>query len=777
MKFNLSPSPLHAAASCFRDPLTASTENINSEAGPSTALLPTASPAARMLGMLSPAWVQKAVKEYSLSKKYPLQWDPERLLVDPERGNALLQNLKLHKKNVARGQFGSISIFKNQNGEKLVGKFFDPTPEQKKHITEQEFFQELVGLKAIYEAETVGRHRNLVNMYGTAKMLGKTGEPECSILLMDVVPGPTGMKLFDTLRNSLKDGKISSTEYWGAIQFIGKRLFDVVEHMSKAEVVHNDINPDNFLVNEETGEPVLIDLGNWGWKDDSAPGFSEGYASPEARVGYPVDEKSDVFCVCASLLHGIEGGEIKSLEDMPNRGLRLEKELHKDDDGNIVRQSRTYAVKTAYIDFMNRGLANDRSIRLAAKQAKNHPFLHNALLDDDAAKQVIKDVISQAKEEEKLAKGKGKPPKSKPNAHNSYQFKQVKREIESTPAKSSFLSAKLYGAVGISESQVLMQSCLKLVKKSPNLHAYARLQSLGKNDPELKKYLEKNKNTLAKLEPEIGNTMVADATAYIEQAKWFAHAKSVLEKVPTAPVKSGVNENGVDKNWAEKSWVDKVWVDKVWVDEHGVVHNDFDQNGVDKNVVRRHTEYNDIDLKYADAVNEAKKALPSYADTETLKHYVNDAEKFLYEASTLKKIDNQEEKEKIEQVRERATLTRRMLEILEMDSSLLSKATLNRSFSLPHSAVGTSKNRVLVQRSAKDKATLNQSVFLRANPHLNNDTVKKSIEKRVARKAVEKAVLMSPARMEKKTEEKPQERLKTMYNPFNNFKRDPRKLE
>ncbi len=738
MKFNLSPSPLHAA-SCFRDPITASTENINMEAGPSTALLPTASPAARMLGMLSPAWVQKAVKEYSLSKKYPLQWDPERLLVDPERGKALLQNLKLHKKNVARGQFGSISIFKNQNGEKLVGKFFDPTPEQKKHITEQEFFQELVGLKAIYEV--AGRHPNLVNMYGTAKMPGKTGELECSILLMDVVPGPTGMKLFDTLRNSWNVGKISDHEYWGAIQFIGRRLFDVVEHMSKADVVHNDINPDNFLVNEETGEPVLIDLGNWSWKDDPAPGLSEGYASPEARVGYGVDEKSDVFCVGTSLLHGIEGGKIESLEDMPNRGLRLEKELHKDDDGNIVRQSRTYAVKTAYIDFMNRGLAglaNDTSIRLTAKQAKNHPFLNNALLDDDAAKQVIKDVISLAKEEEKLAKGKGKPPKSKHNAQNSNQFKQVKREIESTPAKSSFLSTKLYGAVGISESQALMRSCFKLFKKSPNLHAYARLQSLGKNDPELKKYLEKNKDTLAKLEQEIGNTMVADATAYIEQAKWFAHAKSVLEKVPTVPVKSGVNENGV----------------------------------------RRHTEYNDIDPKYADAVNKAKMALSSYADTETLKHYVNDAEKFLYQASTLKKIDNQEEKEKIEQVRECATLTRRMLEIFEMDSSLLSKATLNRSFSLPHSAVGTSKNRVFVQRSAKDKATLNQSFLLRANPHLNSDMVKKANEKKVAKKAIEKAVLMSPARMEeKKPEEKLQERLKTMYSPFNNFKRDPRKLE
>ena len=623
-KFSLPPSTLQFATSCLQSPANTGREITHRETGPNTASLPTASPAAKVIGMLSPAWAKKAVKEFASPKKYSLHMDPATCLVEPERAKTLLQNLKLDKKDIAKGHFGSISIFKNQNGEKLVGKFFNPAPGDKDGLSEEEFFKEVTAFKAIYEA--VGRHPNLVNMHGIAKMPGKSGKPERSVLLMDAVPGPTGTKLFDALRSSWDAGKISSSEYWGAMQFIGKRLLDVTEHMGKAEVVHNDIKPDNFLVNEHTGEPVLIDLGGWCWKGDIALGITESYAAPEAKIALGVDEKSDVFSAGASLLQGIEGGEIKSDKDMPSRGLRHEPELRKDKDGNIVREPKTYAAKTTYTDFMNQVMAHMPSSRLDAKDAKDHPFLNDTLLDDEAAKKVIKDVISTTKAEGKSEKGKGKLPKSSHNAYDNHLFKQAQKDLEFASGKPSSLPARLYKAMGISEGQALIQSCFMSLKKNPSLHLYARLQSFEESHPETREYLKKKKNELAKLEQQVIKTAEMNAIAYITYADWFAPAKSILDTVPTTPVKSDVDQNGV----------------------------------------RRSAQGNDIN---ADAVNKAKMELSSYVDQRTLKSYVNSAEKFLYDASALKNTGNQEINDKLAQVRERATLARRMLEIFEMDSS------------------------------------------------------------------------------------------------------------
>jgi len=44
--------------------------------------------------------------------------------------------------------------------------------------------------------------------------------------------------------------------------------------------VHNDIKPENFLVNEKTGEPVLIDMGLFSVK-------GEKYVSDQQSTSLP----------------------------------------------------------------------------------------------------------------------------------------------------------------------------------------------------------------------------------------------------------------------------------------------------------------------------------------------------------------------------------------------------------------------------------------------------------------------------------------------------------
>src|SRR5437867_3218329 len=56
-----------------------------------------------------------------------------------------------------------------------------------------------------------------------------------------------------------------------------------------------------------------------------------------------------------------------------------------------------YAANTAYVDFVNALMHPDPNKRLSAKEALNHPFLKNRMLDDNAAKDQIKNLIGGRK--------------------------------------------------------------------------------------------------------------------------------------------------------------------------------------------------------------------------------------------------------------------------------------------------------------------------------------------------------------------------------------------
>lgn len=720
MKSNLH-SPSLSALSCFQSP------SRKNEGSDQTSVVPSASSPANAMpdkagsstpavpGKHRPGWLQKTHKKcFAIAKPVP-QWEPAFLLVDPDRGSELLCQLRLHKADVAKGGLGSISIFKNQKGEKLVGKFISTEEicSAKSAIKIKESFeQEFKAVEKIYKTENVGRHPNLVNMYGIANVPDKTGALKRAIL-MEHVPGPHGMETFNALRKCWDSHKISTTEYWGAIQFLGRRLLDVTEHIAKAGVVHNDIKPHNFLVNENTGEPVLIDLGSWSEPESVIErGYTWNYSAPELRLAQEVSAKSDVFSVGASLLHGVEGGEIKEMEDAPNQGLRyvgpplpdrhvveeneddlvyssssptpsdeirpyqdvddeqndpidllnigelLMRSLRgsgtqnipdqddpqeigplKDNEGNLERNRRTYSAKTAYSDFMEQVMQVDESARYDARKAKNHPFLRESLLEDDAAKDVIQKAIRLAKiERKKPPEKQWKQPESQHKAYGRL-YKQARKEIK------------------------------ELKGESPNLHTYASLQTY----PKLRKHLDKN--ALRDLDQKIEEAVAIKANLYTELAEWFAHAKNVLEGVPTV----------LDGKPAARV-----------------------KSGVDRKGIRIQTESESTDPRYTSAMAKARMILAPHVDTEALKRDVNDMERFLYEVK-ISKIDHPEITEKIKQIREQATIARRVLELF------------------------------------------GQSFFSsEADSRLDKDT---------AKQAMEKAVLLAKSKMEKKN---PWNRLKTV---------------
>lgn len=314
-----------------------------------------------------------------------LIWESGPLLI--KRGLSL-QQLKLDQANIASGKFGSVSVFKNENGDELIGKIV----EKQMHNFEGEpidgLGMELKAYQTIYQ--NVGLHPNLINVYGITEVpYGEDGEERKRTMFMDMIPGPSGDKTFDTLNWCLYIGEISKKEYWGVVQFIGRRLFDVTEHIGKAEVVHSDIKPENIIVNEKTGEPVLIDFGVWCKKGELPRGGALNFIAPEVHELQGVDERSDVFAVGVTLWHCIKGGVESGcielpIEDSSGSG---KDEVHEEGD---------YSVEIAYMELMHNVLEKNKDFRVDSKGAKELDFLSHRILDDDSAKELIKKVMSLA---------------------------------------------------------------------------------------------------------------------------------------------------------------------------------------------------------------------------------------------------------------------------------------------------------------------------------------------------------------------------------------------
>ena len=497
-----------------------------------------------------------------------------------------LQQLKLSKENEARGSYGSVSVFENENGDKLIGKIsYNNMLDDQGNIVD-DLAKEYEGYKTIYDV--VEPHANLVNAYGIAHVTNE-GKDE-RVLLMDAVPGATGEKAFDALRKSWNAGKISSAEYWGAIQFISRRLLDVTEHISKAGVVHNDIKPENFLVNKETGEPVVIDLGIWSRKDEKHSLGTRGFASPEAAERKGTDERSDVFTIGASLVSGVENPN-----KLPSKGLSRGASFKLDREGSMRRIRGNYSAETAYPRFINSVMAKDREDRANVEKAKGLAFLTESILDEDAAKEAIKNALSFASDEER------KPIKE--------QWKKIKPQV-----------------VLSEEQRRNAQRMLDEFKNHPDLDGYAKLKNESKGNLELKDSL---KNDIGDLRDLVEKGMARYAEELITKASWFEDVKRISETIPKT-IKAGVSGNGVR-----------------------IKGTDQNRDRDDQRSVRK-----------------AKLDLASFAKTDDLRLYADEAEAFLRKAGTLiGGIFDDDIAGQVQQVKERAAVARRMVEIVETDFS------------------------------------------------------------------------------------------------------------
>ena len=129
-------------------------------------------------------------------------------------------------------------------------------------------------------------------------------------LIQEFIPGPT----LENLTKANPDNKLNSNQ----ARFLIRNLVPGLAHLKQMGFRHNDIKPENLIFNEETMQPVIIDIG--GGSDEGVGAYTVLYCSPEQlQWDSEVTNKSDVYALGCTLGQLVTGK--KPFSGIPNREL------------------------------------------------------------------------------------------------------------------------------------------------------------------------------------------------------------------------------------------------------------------------------------------------------------------------------------------------------------------------------------------------------------------------------------------------------------------------
>jgi serine/threonine protein kinase len=304
--------------------------------------------------------------------------------------HADLHDIRLSRTDheIQKGGCGEVAFYAATDGRQFAGK----TSKTAGNL----LYEEYGNFRKVYDR--AGKHANLVNAYGIINVAGN------HVMLLDRITGPNGAALRTRLRACKENGHISHAQYWGAIQFIGRRLMSVANHLAKAGIAHCDIKPENFLIDEKTGEPIVVDLGNATEKNKSARGTLLFCAPEQDSPTNGVDERTDVFGIATTLFALAEGesfGQMRTQNGLfryPNTGLFLDLEIEETTGRTIAGKPNhlpgTATVGTAYTSSVRHMMQDDKENRPSAREAVKAEFFDDPLTDDDTARATLRRVAT-----------------------------------------------------------------------------------------------------------------------------------------------------------------------------------------------------------------------------------------------------------------------------------------------------------------------------------------------------------------------------------------------
>ncbi len=144
-----------------------------------------------------------------------------------------------------------------------------------------------------YEALSAAQHRGIVAAHGIVHVDGTPG------LVLDRVEG------FSISHGVRKSGPMSVAGAAGVVQQLSRALLEV----HRTGWLHADVKPSNVMI-EPSGRVVLVDFGVARRSTDYTPAAFSGtptYASPEQVRGEPLDERSDIYSLGATLYFMLTG--------------------------------------------------------------------------------------------------------------------------------------------------------------------------------------------------------------------------------------------------------------------------------------------------------------------------------------------------------------------------------------------------------------------------------------------------------------------------------------
>jgi serine/threonine protein kinase len=420
-----------------------------------------------------------------------------------------LNRVRLKKANIGNGGFGSVSIYSTDKGRDIAIKV--PHRENATRRDQDGKLIDMLNAEAeVYEKLfKQGSHPNIVNTYGIARI--DIDGRQRRVLVMDAVEGPDGAAAFAELRRALDNNEISASQYQAVMSHISEKMLSAIDFLSQAGVVHNDIKPENFILDKRTGEPILVDFGLWSKTGAKDVGGTLDYAAAEAIAGTGVDQRTDVFALGASIVEGIDGGSNKFWNQKkqrfdfykPKDGIVEGTVYRADENGRLRTQQLNLIKNSAYADFARKLMRDERDARPdAGKAIEGERFVADGLHHQIDAPKVLRELFSGQLE---------------------------KREKPSTPVTQAEREKR--------------QALINQLRQQPSLALFARLKREGKSDPQLKAFLAKPAQ-LGNVMPAIEREAVRHAANATARAPWLASLNRVLPQIPSAVTESGVDENG-----------------------------------------------------------------------------------------------------------------------------------------------------------------------------------------------------------------------------------------
>ncbi|WOG26493.1 serine/threonine-protein kinase [Endozoicomonas sp. 8E] len=176
----------------------------------------------------------------------------------------LNESAHLAKKELGRGRFASVHRVIQEKSKGVKEHF----ALKHTHLGDR-------GEREARILKKLGEHPNIVRNYGLVEVDGVSG------LLTELIEGPSQDSVMMLLVELYGNGRISSPAFFNVLAFMEYEKFKALDHLHKKGIVHNDLKPNNVMIDLKNGCLKLIDFGCAREEGKRASYSHEDYASPE----------------------------------------------------------------------------------------------------------------------------------------------------------------------------------------------------------------------------------------------------------------------------------------------------------------------------------------------------------------------------------------------------------------------------------------------------------------------------------------------------------------